>query len=626
MALDYTNFLRPLADGDRYIQVQQNGTVIYTINPFSIENIYVSANLVKVNLKSNKLITLDFYNSVQSKVALVSLQTQIDTLRSNVPYNVSKDVENYVENQLDKTKVKGGTFSGRVLLSNGTEFGATTSPSFLYNNGKLTISQPTNNGTIYVAEFKGYSGSQFKIGVSSDADFGIANDVVNYGGTGYSPYNLTAKEISFNIVNDPVNKTAFKIENDGSLTFNGNLNPGASLTYSLGSSSSRWDSIYVKDVFAASQSLYLGGVKISSNGEYIVTDKFKFNSRFDIGSLSVTNDSVISGNPIFNGNLVPQSSLTYSLGSTSSKWNFLHTNEVNVDHMVMQDWLITASNSNLYINGGKVTDRYSATSSTPLQVPQVGFPISLDVNRYLSLTPMQSVMVFNTLFNNYMVDNYVEGDESIGFSGRIDSYDPNTGRLTLITETSYGYGLTNSSNEVFTYSFWYINLIGEKGEQGSVVLPNVASYSILLSDGISSVTASSNLRFTDLNKLKIIGTTELQQIIEVINNGDSGSTVNYDYNNGSIWVHDQNLSQDYTANFINLPDYGMGEFKAITLTIVINQSTNAWIPTVFQIGGTPITVKWGNGLEPTGNPNQVDVIGLTLLSSFICLGNFTSFY
>ena len=282
MALDYKNFLRPISPGDRYIQVIKDNVVIHTINPFSIENIYVSANLVKVNLKSDKLILLDFYNITESRAALLILQSQIDTLKSNIPYYVSKDVENYVTSEIDKN------------MSN-------------------------------------------------------------------------------------------------------------------------------------------------------------------------------------------------LIGPTG---------------------------------------------------PQ-----------------------------------------------------------------------------------------GATGPQGSVNLPTSASYSVLLADGLSGVTVSNNLRFIDTNKLKIIGTTELQQTIEVVNEGIDGATVSYDYNLGSIWIHDQNLTQDYTANFQNLPNYDMGEFKAISLTIVINQTASAWIPTDFQNDGTPITVKWANGNTPSsGNANQTDVISLTLLSSSISLGNFYTFH
>jgi hypothetical protein len=551
MALDYKNFLRPISPGDRYIQVIKDNVVIHTINPFSIENIYVSANLVKVNLKSDKLILLDFYNITESRAALLILQSQIDTLKSNIPYYVSKDVENYVTSEIDKnmsnligpTGPQGATGSflsenfgyGNILFGDDIS-GITTSTDFRYSSQSIFLSGLT---------------------VSAQEDF-----------------IYTSKFLTDNLSVGSVSITS----DTESLILSGNILPSSNLTFNLGSSESRWNDLYVRDVFAASQSIYLGDVKLEGID------------------------------------------------------NRLRVNSISADSMIMQESLITASNSNLYMNGMKVTDRYSATSSTPLQIREVGFSVTMSVNKYLSITPMQSLLVYNTLVDNALPDDYVEGenpassDSSIFFTGKVDSYIPDTGILSLVIDKSVGYGLTDSNNEIVTYSFWYLNLIGEQGPQGSVNLPTSASYSVLLSDGLSGVTVSNNLRFIDTNKLKIIGTTELQQTIEVVNEGIDGATVSYDYNLGSIWIHDQNLTQNYTANFQNLPYYDMGEFKAISLTIVINQGADAWIPTDFQNDGNPITVKWVNGYNPVGNASQTDVISLTLLSSFLSLGNFTTFY
>jgi len=529
MALDYKNFLRPISPGDRYIQVIKDNVVIHTINPFSIENIYVSANLVKVNLKSDKLILLDFYNTTESRAALLILQSQIDTLKSNIPYYVSKDVENYVASEIEKNTLTSGNFGYSNILFGDDISGITTSTDFRYASQSIFLSGLT---------------------VSAQEDFIYTNKFLTD--------NLSVGSVSITSATE-------------SLIVSGNILPSSTQTFNLGSSESRWNDLYVRDVFAASQSIYLGDVKLEGID------------------------------------------------------NRLRVNSISTDSMIMQESLITASNSNLYMNGMKVTDRYSATSSTPLQIREAGFSVTMSVDKYLSITPMQSLLVYNTLVNNYMVDDYEVGDSSIFFTGQVDSYIPDTGILSLVIDKSVGYGLTDSNNEIATYSFWYLNLIGEQGPQGSVNLPTSASYSVLLTDGLSGVTVSNNLRFIDTNKLKIIGTTELQQTIEVVNEGIDGATVSYDYNLGSIWVHDQNLTQNYTANFQNLPNYDMGEFKAISLTIVISQTASAWIPTDFQNDGTPITVKWANGNTPVGNADQTDVISLTLLSSSISLGNFATF-
>jgi len=110
-----------------------------------------------------------------------------------------------------------------------------------------------------------------------------------------------------------------------------------------------------------------------------------------------------------------------------------------------------------------LADRYSATSSTPLQVPDAGYVANLVTQTSLAYTPGQSVLVYNTLTENYMDDEYVEGDSSIAFIGMIDDYIPSTGDLQLVVDSSVGFGSTDSNNETATYSFWYINLTGQTG-------------------------------------------------------------------------------------------------------------------------------------------------------------------
>ena len=71
MTFSYDKFLRPISSGDRNIQIYNNeGVLVYTINPFSIVNTFVSNNLLKISLKSQRVITLDFLNSNLAKIAL----------------------------------------------------------------------------------------------------------------------------------------------------------------------------------------------------------------------------------------------------------------------------------------------------------------------------------------------------------------------------------------------------------------------------------------------------------------------------------------------------------------------------------------------------------------------------
>jgi hypothetical protein len=160
-----------------------------------------------------------------------------------------------------------------------------------------------------------------------------------------------------------------------------------------------------------------------------------------------------------------------------------------------------------------LADRYSATSSTPLQIPEAGYVANLVTQTNLAYTPGQSVLVYNTLTENYMVDDYVEEDSSILFIGQIDNYIPSTGDLQLVVNSSVGYGLTDSNNEIATYSFWYINITGQTGQDGQGGTGGTGNYVI-------SATApsgpNSGDRWYDL-------TTGLEYVY--INDGDSSQWI-----------------------------------------------------------------------------------------------------
>ena len=158
-----------------------------------------------------------------------------------------------------------------------------------------------------------------------------------------------------------------------------------------------------------------------------------------------------------------------------------------------------------------LADRYSATSSTPLQVPDAGYVTNLVTQTSLAYTPGQSVLVYNTLTENYMVDEYVQGDSSILFIAQVDNYIPSTGDLQLVVDSSVGFGLTDSNNETATYSFWYINLTGQTGKN----VQSTGSGNYVISATAPSGPTSSD-RWYDL-------TTGLEYVY--INDGDSSQWI-----------------------------------------------------------------------------------------------------
>lgn len=80
MSYSYDTFLKPTAN-NTYLEILDTDlNVVYTINPRSISSPMISNNLIKISLKSGKVIMLDFSTSNESKDALQKLQLQIDEI------------------------------------------------------------------------------------------------------------------------------------------------------------------------------------------------------------------------------------------------------------------------------------------------------------------------------------------------------------------------------------------------------------------------------------------------------------------------------------------------------------------------------------------------------------------
>ena len=154
--------------------------------------------------------------------------------------------------------------------------------------------------------------------------------------------------------------------------------------------------------------------------------------------------------------------------------------------------------------------------------------------------------------------------------------------------------------------WWYDNeysvsfsIAGNNGTSGTSGTTPTTDWSLS-----GSLTVSGTASFS--------GLTTLQEVTEVINPtpGATASTVVYDFSTGSNWYH-ASINTNYTADFINIPE---DDDRVITTTIVINQSSTAYIPTDIQINTFPMSIKWAGGTG-SGTANQVDIVGFTFIRS-----------
>ena len=82
MSYSFNRFLKTLNESDTKIKIYDNRNYpVYTINPFSILQTYVSGNNLCVVTDGNRMIVLDFFNKDESSAALVKLQSYIDIIK-----------------------------------------------------------------------------------------------------------------------------------------------------------------------------------------------------------------------------------------------------------------------------------------------------------------------------------------------------------------------------------------------------------------------------------------------------------------------------------------------------------------------------------------------------------------
>lgn len=205
-----------------------------------------------------------------------------------------------------------------------------------------------------------------------------------------------------------------------------------------------------------------------------------------------------------------------------------------------------------------IADKYSATSSTTLSVPQVGQYVILETQNNLSYYSAQNVSVYSDLSNLYNQDYEFDGGY---FVGQIDYYNSNTGELAIVTDYSEGSG---------TFSFWYINLSGKSGLQGI--------------QGPTGATGPQGIQ----------GPT-----------GATGSESSIFWNEGTLIN-----ASDKTANIYRLGSLTIGSASIINSRLVVTSTTASTLLSVLNdgtinIGVAPITVTSSNDIlvrnSSTGN-------------------------
>jgi hypothetical protein len=122
--------------------------------------------------------------------------------------------------------------------------------------------------------------------------------------------------------------------------------------------------------------------------------------------------------------------------------------------------------------------------------------------------------------------------------------------------------------------------------------------------------------------------TSATEALKVLNIAESASvsataptaTTNFYVNTGAVQYLTSNTTTNWTLNFAfssgTSLNTAMATNDAISLTLMVTNSTTAYYPTAFTIDGTSVTPKWQGGTAPTsGNISSIDIYNFVIIKT-----------
>jgi hypothetical protein len=145
-------------------------------------------------------------------------------------------------------------------------------------------------------------------------------------------------------------------------------------------------------------------------------------------------------------------------------------------------------------------------------------------------------------------------------------------------------------------------------------------------NGSSAVTVAIDSTVATLTGTQTLSNKTLSGVTELLNTKTSATgVVAHDFSTGSTWYH-TSISANFTANFTNVPTT---DARTVVVNLILVQGATAYIPSALQVAGSALTIKWVNGVTPSGNPNKVDIATFTLIRTGSAwaqaLGSYASF-
>ena len=144
--------------------------------------------------------------------------------------------------------------------------------------------------------------------------------------------------------------------------------------------------------------------------------------------------------------------------------------------------------------------------------------------------------------------------------------------------------------------------------------------SSLNSTGKNTINAGGDLITSNVLLTGRLDVAEIREVISDIIIESNIITASYE--DANIFYVTSTPSANFTLNVTNVPTDNLRMFG---ITLIVTQRSTGYIPNVFQVNSSPITIKWINSSvpAPTNSAGKIDIFNFTLLrrvDSWIVLG------
>jgi hypothetical protein len=449
MGYNLSTFLKPQNTGDKNLLIYDDtGKLIYTINPFSVNNVQVRGNIITLSIKSGRTILLDFTSNNYSLTALPILQDRIKELTRDKSLVIDKQVENWVKG-ID-TITSTLSITGNIIPSEDYKWnlGSTSSRwNNIYVRDAVVASQ-----SLYIGDLK----------VTTDINENTGEPSLILGDKASSNYVELAPDGLGGILIG--GETNLDLYNGTSSTYLATPEKGQIVrltippfqSWKIGDTAkffNQEEDFYVEEGYSDDDtySFFIGRVDSYSpgTGEIVLVVEDSYNTgveysewqfKLNTDNPNITNlivNQQITSTMSIDGNLVPVTTTAWDLGTSEKSWNNLY----------LGDTSISSVETTLTVNGIKIA-KYEGSSSDTLITPNKGEIVNLIITNGLDLSPGKSLKIENQPEDQYIEEGYSDDDFYTYFAGIIDSYDSLTGELSLLVQENYGVGSTSSTWKV----------------------------------------------------------------------------------------------------------------------------------------------------------------------------------